>query len=178
MEGPLKQFDAVRSFCAAALVLAFSCVVARADADIDRWRFGEAGDGLVLTSLNATNKLMTAGGVLSYSPTLTIACRSAGEPRWTEWLQLNDAVSARKTITVAVAIGEGDGFEETWSVDGRGKMLVRDGETAVQRLLSADRLRLSWRFGLLAGRGEADFDLTGADRALRRIAEACKTDLP
>ncbi|WP_244603016.1 hypothetical protein [Mesorhizobium delmotii] len=45
-------------------------------------------------------------------------------------------------------------------------------------MVSADRLQLSWRFGLLSGRGEADFDLAGLSEAVGQIASTCNTELP
>ncbi|MGX7873156.1 hypothetical protein ACVDG5_010485 [Mesorhizobium sp. ORM6] len=73
---------------ALSLVLAFACDVAHADAIAGNWRFATGDDGLATASLHATNKLITGGGALSYSPVLTIACRTGSEPRWTEWLQI------------------------------------------------------------------------------------------
>ena len=137
-----------------------------------------ASDGLVTASLYATNKLITGGGALSYSPILTIACRADGEPHWSEWLQLNDAVSASRTITMSVTLDQGSKFDESWSVGTRGRMLVRDGADGIKRLVAANRLLLSWRFGLLSGRGEADFDLAGFGEAVNQIAGTCNTDVP
>jgi hypothetical protein len=163
---------------ALALVLAFACDLAPADAIAADWRFGTGDDGLVTASLHATNKLITGGGALSYSPVLTIACRAAGEPRWTEWLELNDAVSASRKITMSVTVDGGGKFDETWSVGPRGRMLVRDGADGIKRLVSANRLLLSWRFGLLSGRGQADFDLAGFEQATEQIAGTCGTNPP
>jgi hypothetical protein len=42
----------------------------------------------------------------------TIACRADGEPRWSERLQLNDAVSARGTITMSVSVDEASKVNE------------------------------------------------------------------
>lgn len=163
---------------ALALVLAFACAPAHADALAGNWRLGTADDGFVTASLHATNKLITGGGALSYSPVLTIACRAAGEPRWTEWLQLNDAVSASRKITMTVTVDGGNKFDENWSVGSRGRMLARDGADAIKRLVPASRLLLSWRFGLLSGRGQADFDLAGLEAAVEQIAGTCETDPP
>ncbi|MCV3208683.1 hypothetical protein OHD62_26645 [Mesorhizobium sp. YC-39] len=163
---------------ATALLLASVCGIAQAGAALDNWQFDEGSDGLVTASLYATNKLITGGGALSYSPVLTIACRKDGEPRWSEWLYVNDAVSARGTITMSVTADQGKKVSESWSVGTRGRMLVRDGADGVKRLVSANRLRLSWRFGLLAGRGEADFDLAGVNEAVGQIAGTCNTELP
>lgn len=151
---------------------------ANAEANLDRWRFSKMDDGLATASLPAANKLMNSSGVLSYSPVLTIACRIGGDPHWSEWLRLNDAVSSGSTITMSVSVDEALAVDERWSATHRGKVLVRSGPEAVSRLLSADRLVLSWRFGLLSGRAEADFDLAGIAEAVRQLAEACQTSRP
>ena len=162
---------------AAALLFAVAGV-AQGEPDLGNWRVDAAGDGQVTASLYATNKLITGGGALGYSPVLTLACRPDGEPRWSEWLQLNDAVSASRKITMSVMVDGGSKFDESWSVGPRGKLLVREGDDGIRRLVSANRLSLSWRFGLLSGRGEADFDLAGLSEAIGQIAASCKTDLP
>jgi len=172
----LRLFVEMGGVVAAALVLASLC--GTAEAGLDNWRFDTGSDGLVTASLYASNKLITGGGALSYSPILTIACRANGEPRWSEWLQLNDAVSASRKITMSITLDDDGKFDESWSVGTRGRQLVRDGADGVKRLVSANRLLLSWRFGLLAGRGEADFDLAGLGEAVDQIAGTCKTDPP
>ncbi|MEO5759812.1 MAG: hypothetical protein ABIQ51_23495 [Mesorhizobium sp.] len=163
---------------ALALALVSVCGVAQAGEVLDNWRFQTSEDGLVTASLYATNKLITGGGALSYSPVLTIACRPNSEPRWTEWLQLNDAVSSSRKITMSVTVDRDDKFDESWSVGPRGRSLVRDGADGISRLVPANRLLLSWRFGLLSGRGEADFDLAGFGEAVSQLAGSCNTDPP
>jgi len=163
--------------CMAVLMLAAVCSPARADDAPDRWRFGEGQNGQKTVSLLATNKLSTAGGALRYSPVLTVACTGGGDPQWRQWLELSDKVSARATAAVRVTVDAGS-FDEAWTVRRGGKTLFRDGADAVARLVRANRLALSWRFGLLSGRGAADFDLAGAGRAIGRLAEGCGTALP
>lgn len=170
------MFAEMRRAGASMLVLALAC--GTAEAGTDNWRFDSGNDGLVTASVYATNKLITGGGALSYSPVLTIACRADGDPAWTEWLQLNDAVSASRKITVSVAIDGDSKFDESWSVGTRGRVLMRDGADGIKRLVPANRLLLSWRFGLLSGRGQADFDLAGFSEAVNQIAGNCKTDPP
>jgi hypothetical protein len=178
LEASLRLFVEKGGVVAVALVLVSACGMAEADAALDNWRFDTSGDGLVTASLYANNKLITGSGVLGYSPVLTIACRPGREPQWSEWLQLNDAVSASRKITMSVTV-DGDGkFDESWSVGTRGKMLVRDGADGIKRLEPASRLLLSWRFGLLSGRGEADFDLAGLGAAVGKIAGTCNIDPP
>lgn len=162
---------------AAALLLATACV-AQAGPDLGNWRVDAGSDGQVTASLYATNKLITGNGALGYSPVLTLACRPGGEPRWSEWLQLNDAVSASRKITMSVMLDGGSKFDESWSVGPRGKLLVREGDDGIKRMVSASRLLLSWRFGLLSGRGEADFDLAGLSEAIGQMASSCNTDPP
>ena len=163
---------------AAALLLASACGSAKAGPDLGNWRVDAGSDGQATASLHATNKLITGGGALGYSPVLTLACRPDGEPRWSDWLQLNDAVSARRDITMSVMVDGGSTVAESWSVGPRGRVLVRDGADGIKRLVSANRLALSWRFGLLSGRGEADFELTGLAEAIGQIAASCKIDPP
>jgi len=174
----LRLFVEVGHAAAVALVLVSVCGIAQADTVLDNWRFDTGDDGFVTASLYATNKLITGGGALSYSPVLTIACRANGEPRWSEWLHLNDAVSSSRKITMSVTLDQGSKFDESWSVGPRGRMLVRDGADGIKRLVAANRLRLSWRFGLLSGRGEADFNLAGFGQAVNRVAGSCNIDVP
>ena len=163
---------------AAALLLASASDAAKAGPDLGNWHVDAGSDGQVTASLYATNKLITGGGALGYSPVLTLACRPDGEPRWSEWLQLNDSVSASRKITMSVMLDGASRFDESWSVGPHGRMLVRDGADGIKRLVSANRLLLSWRFGLLSGRGEADFELAGLSGAIDQIAASCNTDPP
>ena len=162
---------------AAALLLAAAVGAARAEANLGNWSVGAGDDGQITASLHASNKLITGGGALGYSPVLTLACRPDGEPRWSEWLQLDDAVSASRKITISVVV-DGGKTDESWSVGPRGRTLVRDGNDGIKRLVSANRLTLSWRFGLLSGRGEADFELAGLSEAIGQLAASCNTDPP
>ncbi|MDG4896496.1 hypothetical protein P9272_23295 [Mesorhizobium sp. WSM4976] len=162
---------------AAALLLAATVGVARAEPNMGNWSVGSGNDGQITASLHASNKLITGGGALGYSPVLTLACRPDGEPRWSEWLQLDDAVSASRKITISVVV-DGGKTDESWSVGPRGRTLVRDGNDGIKRLVSANRLTLSWRFGLLSGRGEADFELAGLSEAIGQLAASCNTDPP
>ncbi|WP_245420403.1 MULTISPECIES: hypothetical protein [unclassified Mesorhizobium] len=166
----------MRGVVAAAAFLV--ATAAQAGPDLGDWRIDTGSDGQVTASLHATNKLLTGGGALGYSPVLTLACRTEGEPRWSEWLQLSDAVSASRKITMSVMVDDGRKFDESWSVGPRGRMLVREGADGIRRLASASRLSLSWRFGLLSGRGEADFELAGLSEAVGRMAASCNTDPP
>ncbi|RVB58213.1 hypothetical protein EN906_33625, partial [Mesorhizobium sp. M7A.F.Ca.CA.004.06.1.1] len=151
----MRLFVELGHASAIALVLVSVCGIAQAGAVSDNWRFGTSEDGLVTASLYATNKLITGGGALSYSPILTIACRANGEPHWTEWLQLNDAVSASRKITMSITVDQESKFDESWAVGPRGRMLVRDGADGIRRLVAANRLQLSWRLRPLAGGGGA-----------------------
>ncbi|CDX58633.1 conserved exported hypothetical protein [Mesorhizobium plurifarium] len=163
---------------AAALLFAAATGAARAEPDLGNWSVGAGDDGQITASLHASNKLITGGGALGYSPVLTLACRPDGQPRWSERLQLNDAVSASGKITISVIVDGGGRTDESWSVGPRGRTLVKDGDDGIRRLASANRLTLSWRFGLLSGRGEADFELAGLAEAIGQIAASCKTDPP
>lgn|GEM_PF-1244266 len=163
---------------AAALLLAATSGTARAEPDLGNWHVDTGSDGQVTASLHASNKLITGGGALGYSPVLTLACRPDGDPRWSEWLKLSDSVSASRKITMSVIVDGGSKVDESWWVGPRGRMLFREGDDGIKRLVSASRLTLSWRFGLLSGRGEADFELAGLSEAIGQIAASCKIDPP
>ena len=163
---------------AAALLFAATHSAATAEPDLGNWRVDTGSDGQVTASLHASNKLITGGGALGYSPVLTLACRPDRDPRWSEWLQLSDSVSASRKITMSVIVDGGSKVDESWWVGPRGRQLYREGDDGIKRLASANRLTLSWRFGLLSGRGEADFQLAGLSEAVGLIAASCKTDPP
>ncbi|TKB30577.1 MAG: hypothetical protein E5W81_32610, partial [Mesorhizobium sp.] len=67
----MKLFVGTRGVVATALLFASVCGIAQANSALDNWRFDTGGDGLVTASLHATNKLITGGGALRYSPILT-----------------------------------------------------------------------------------------------------------
>jgi len=160
------------------VLLALGCSAALASDAADRWRFGSAADGVITASIYADSMLVTGNGALGYSPVLTIACRPVGDPHWSEWLQLSDGVAASDTITVAVTVDHGSSVRENWLVASNSMTLMHDGADAVSRLASAKRLRLSWRFGLITGRVDADFFLAGAAEAIDRLAAECKIATP
>ncbi|PLP61378.1 hypothetical protein CYK37_00925 [Mesorhizobium loti] len=160
------------------VLLAFGCSAAQADDVADRWRFGSAPDGSITASVSADSIIAIGSGALGYRPVLTIACRPDGEPQWSEWLQLNDGVAVADTITVAVSVDRGENVKEDWSVSNGSRTLIRPGTDAVSRLASARHLRLSWRFGVITGRANADFFLAGAAAAIDRLAAECKIATP
>lgn len=166
-----------RGGAAALLLAAGGAGAAQADDAAERWRFGEGEGGSATAALLATSKLNTGGGALSYSPVLTIGCRPGADPQWREWLTLSDKVATSGTIAMRVTV-DARSFDESWKVEKGGKVLSRSGADAVGRLAQAGRLLLSWRFGLLSGRGTADFDLAGAAAALGRLADTCGTEMP
>lgn len=144
------------------------------------WQSGSGPDGQVTASIFSMNTLSVGSSrVIDYHPTLTIACRPGGEPRWNVSLQLKDPVSARGgAVNVSARIDNGGEEAERWTPGFQGRGFSKDGSSAVARLLQAKRLRLSWRFGLLAGRGEAVFDLSGVERAVAGLASACGVEMP
>lgn len=144
------------------------------------WRLGSGPDGQVTASIFSINTLSVGSSrVIDYHPTLTIACRPGGEPHWSVSLQLKDSVSARGgAINVSARIDNGGEQAEQWVPGFQGRSFSKEGNAGVARLLQAKRLRLSWRFGLLAGRGEAVFDLSGVKDAVARLAGACGVEMP
>lgn len=143
------------------------------------WRLGSGPDGQVTASIFSINTLSVGSSrVIDYHPVLTIACHPGGEVRWSQSLQLKDPVSASGAINVSVRLDNGGEQAEQWVPGFQGRSFSKEGNAGVARLLQAKRLRLSWRFGLLAGRGEAVFDLSGVKDAVARLAGGCGVEIP
>jgi hypothetical protein len=143
------------------------------------WRMGGGPDGQVTASIFSINTLSVGSSrVIYYHPVLTVACHPGGAPRWSQSLQLKDPVSASSAIDVSVRLDNGGEKAEQWTPGFQGRSFSKDGSAGVARLLQAKRLRLSWRFGLLAGRGEAIFNLSGLKEAVAGLAAACGVEMP
>jgi hypothetical protein len=143
------------------------------------WRLGSSPDGQITASIFSTNTLSVGSSrVIEYHPVLIIACHPGGDPRWSLSLQLKDPVSASGAINVSVRLDNGGEKAEQWTPGFQGRGFSRDGSEAVARLLQAKRLRLSWRFGFLAGRGDAIFNLSGVKEAVAGLAGACGVEMP
>lgn len=143
------------------------------------WRLGSGPDGQITASIFSLNTLSIGSSrVIDYHPVLTIACHPGGAPRWSQSLQLKDPVSASGTINVSVRLDNGAAQDEQWTPGFQGRGFSRDGSEGVARLLQAKRLRLSWRFGFLAGRGDAIFNLSGVKEAVAGLASACGVAMP
>jgi hypothetical protein len=143
------------------------------------WRLGNGPDGEITASIFSLNTLSVGSSrVIDYHPALTISCRRGGNPHWSQSLQLKDPVSASGTINVSVRLDNGGERTEQWALGFQDRGFFKDGSSGVARLLQAKRLRLSWRFGFLAGRGEAIFNLSGIHEAVAGLAGACGVELP
>ena len=143
------------------------------------WRLDNGPDGQVTASIFSLNTLSVGSSrVIDYHPVLTIACHRGGAPRWSQSLQLRDPVSASGAINVSVRLDNGGEKAERWTPGFQGRGFSRDGSEGIARLLQAKRLRLSWRYGFLAGRGEAIFNLSGVKEAVAGLAGACGVEMP
>jgi len=143
------------------------------------WQSGSGPDGQATASIFSMNTLSVGSSrVIDYHPTLTIACRPGDAANWSVALQLKDPISARAAANVSVRLDNGEESIEQWSPGFQSRGFSKQGSSEVARLLQAKRLRLSWRFGLLTGRGEAIFDLSGIEGAVSALAQACGIDLP
>ena len=142
----------------------------------DGWRYGSGSNGLVTTSVFSTSTLsVESSRVIEYHPVLIIGCLPGGG--WTQSIQLRDSVSGRQTIDLSLRL-DGRTFSEQWTLGFQNRSFSMDGDAAVARLLNARRLTVVWRFGFLDGTGDADFNLTGIQDALAKIAGSCGIPLP
>jgi hypothetical protein len=143
------------------------------------WRLGSGPNGQITASIFSINTLSVGSSrVIDYHPVLTIACHPGGAPRWSLALQLKDPVSASGAINVSVRLDNGGENAEQWTPGFQGRGFSKDGSKGIARLLQAKRLRLSWRFGFLAGRGDAVFNLSGVKDAVAGLAGACGVEMP
>ena len=144
-----------------------------------KWRLGNEPDGRVTASIFSINMLNAGSSrVIDYHPTLTIACRPGGEPDWSQSVQLKDPVSGSGTVRISVRFDDGGEAIEQWALGFQDRSFSKDGSSGVARLLSSRRLRLSWHFGFLSGRGEAVFDLADIGAAVVGLAGACGVEPP
>lgn len=143
----------------------------------DGWRISNGRDGVITASVVSIGTLRVGSSrVIEYHPTFTIGCRPTAEGQWSQSVQLRDPVAGDQTVDLSLRI-DGRVVSERWALGFQKRSFSREGDDGIARLLGARRLKVVWRFGFLSGRGEADFDLTGLQDAVARIARMCGDEL-
>lgn len=145
----------------------------------DPWRIANGRDGAITASVVSIGTLSVGSSrVIEYHPTFTIGCRPAeAGGGWSQALQLRDPVAGDRSVDLSLRV-DGSAISEQWTLGFQKRSFSREGKDGVARLLGARHLKIMWRFGFLAGRGEADFDLAGLQEAVTRIGHMCGDELP
>lgn len=143
----------------------------------DGWRIVNGRDGLITASVISIGTLSVGSSrVIEYHPTFTIGCRPTEGDGWSQSVQLRDPVAGNQLVDLSLRI-DGNVVSEQWALGFQKRSFQREGKDGITRLLGAKRLKIVWRFGLLAGRGEADFNLVGLEDAATRISRMCGDEL-
>lgn len=143
------------------------------------WRFGQSWNGEWTSSLYSLNTLTTGSKVIDYHPVLVVSCKADRYPVWRQSLQIRTSVTGgEESITITARYDSAETVEETWILGQANRSFYRDGAEAVARLQRSRLFRAEWRFGFLAGRGEATFNLANVVDAVQRIADACGVPKP
>lgn len=146
-------------------------------AQSDSWRIGKGHDGTITASVVSIGTIsVRSSRVIDYHPTFTIGCRPTEGDGWRQSIQLRDPVAGDQLVEISLRI-DGDLVSERWALGFQKRSFYKEGKDGVARLLGARHLKIVWRFGLLAGRGEADFNLAGLPDALARIGRMCGDEL-
>jgi hypothetical protein len=143
----------------------------------DGWRIVTSRDGLITASVVSIGTLSVGSSrVIEYHPTFSIGCRPTEAGSWSQSVQLRDPVAGDQLVDLSLRI-DGSVVSEQWALGFQKRSFQRDGKEGITRLLGAKQLKIAWRFGLLAGRGEADFNLSGLQDAVARIGRMCGYEL-
>lgn len=143
----------------------------------DPWRIVDGRNGEITASVISIGTLSVGSSrVVEYHPAFTIGCRLAEGGGWSQSVQLRDPVAGDQSVDLSLRI-DGSVISEQWALGFQKRSFSREGKDGIVRLLGAKRLKIVWRFGLLAGRGEADFDLAGFREAVARIGHMCGDEL-
>ena len=120
-------------------------------------------------------------GVVDEEPVvLSISCRTRGEPRWSQTLHLNDAMSSSGETTVEVSIDGAEPEEKIWIVDESKRVMMRDAPADIAKLRNATTLTLEWSWGWswLWLSEEAQFALGEMRPVLYLLSKSCGVPQP
>ncbi|RUM98681.1 hypothetical protein EET67_06135 [Pseudaminobacter arsenicus] len=155
----------------------FTTIAPAALGQSDPWRIVNGRDGAITASVVSIGTLSVGSSrVIEYHPTFTIGCRPTEGGSWSQSVQLRDPVAGDQSVDLSLRI-DGSVVSEQWALGFQKRSFSREGKDGIARLLGARRLKIVWRFGFLAGNGEADFNLAGLRDAVARIGRMCGDEL-
>ena len=165
------------------LLTLFSAVSAAAE-EIGAWSFGEskAANGAVIhtASLNSTNLIASSYQSTDYAAIYTIACQAGDSTKWSQWLQLEDALSSQGQTELKAKIDHKDPREEFWIVGDNKHILTRENTPDIAELRTAKTLKLAWNWGWswLWLSDKARFDLENVEAVIFTLAKSCGIEEP
>lgn len=183
---PPAQSRCPSRYCRLAAVCLFLFLLATAGSadELGPWQLDRttAPDGVAVYSASlVSTTLVDAGGEGSdYAPTMTIACRARGEPRWSQWLRFDEDLTGGEETDVEVAIDGRPPVEQSWIVGGDRRTLLRDSAADVAALLLGKTVTYSWNWGWswLWLSDEATFELVELSAVLYVLSKSCNIPRP
>jgi hypothetical protein len=144
---------------------------------IGAWDFSEAviqGAATHSAAIRATG-VISSGSTADYAPVYSITC-TAGDPlHWKQQLQLDEPITSRGLITLAVTVDRKDARDEQWTVTGNKRIVSRFDVPAIAEIKTAQSLKLEWNWGWswLWLSDKAKFDLQGVRSVVYTLAKKC-----
>lgn len=168
-------------------VLRFACLASillggrlgEANEELGPWHLDRAaapdGAAVYTASLYSTTLLDAGGDGADYAPTLTFACRTKGEPRWSQWLRFDESLTSGGETDVDVSIDGGEPIEQPWKVGTDRRMLLREDASDIAALKHATRVTLAWNWGWswLWLSDEASFELVEFPTVIYTLSKSC-----
>ena len=147
--------------------------------EVGAWGFenATAADGAVIFSASLLSSNLIASGDESYDypAHYTIACQSGDPTKWSQWLQLDDALSSRGQIELSATVDKKAPREEFWIVGDNRHILTRENTPDIAELRTAKTLKLSWNWGWswLWLSDKARFELGDVEAVIFTLAKSC-----
>lgn len=165
------------------VVLLTLCSAASAHAqELGPWTLGQskAENGAVIHMATLASSTLIASAATDYAPLYSISCQT-GEPlKWTQQLQLEDALTSRGQIELIATIDKKLPREEFWVVAKKKRLLTRENLPDIAELRTAKTLKLEWNWGWswMWLSDEAHFELGDAEAVIFTLAKSCGIEVP
>ena len=163
------------------LLTLYSAASAQAQ-DLGDWTLGQsaAENGAIIHMATLASSTLITSAATDYAALYSISCQS-GEPlKWTQQLQLEDALSSRGQIELIATIDKKLPREEFWIVAKNKRLLTRENLPDIAELRTAKTLKLEWNWGWswMWLSDEAHFELGDAEAVIFTLAKSCGIEVP
>ena len=159
------------------------CSAASAQAqELGVWTLGQsqAENGAIIHMATLASSTLIVSAATDYAALYSISCQT-GEPlKWTQRLQLEDALTSRGEIELIATIDEKLPREEFWIVSKNKHLLTRENLPDIAELRTAKNLKLEWNWGWswFWISDEAHFELGDAEAVIFTLAKNCGIEVP